>query len=116
MLLNQCAGAFSQNQAWKTGRDLAFGALNCMGKHTLTGMITASGQQFVDWSSAYRLFSQHRIDVSRFFDVARRGVLEELIDQDMIVAHMDDTILKKTGLKIPGHSMAQRSAWSTFPD
>lgn len=109
MLFNQCAGAFSQNQAWKTGRDLAFGALNCMGKHTLTGMITASGHQFIDWSSAYRLFSRHRIDVSRLFEVARTSVLEELIDQDMIVAHMDDTILKKTGLKIPG------TAWRRDP-
>jgi hypothetical protein len=80
-----------------------------MGKHTLTGMITASGHQFIDWSSAYRLFSHHRIDVSRLFDVARTGVLEELIDQDMIVAHMDDTILKKTGLKIPG------TAWRRDP-
>jgi DDE superfamily endonuclease len=109
LLINQCAEAFTQNKAWKTGRDLAFGALNCMGRHTLTGMITASGQQFMDWSSAYRLFSRHRIDVSRLFDVARVGVLEELHDQKIIVAHMDDTILKKTGLKIPG------TAWRRDP-
>ncbi len=73
-----------------------------MGKHTLTGMITASGHQFIDWSSAYRLFSKQRIDVSSFFDVARASVLEEFSDQDMIVGHMDDTIIRKTGLKIPG--------------
>lgn len=109
LLLNKCAEAFTQNNAWKTGRDLAFGALNCMGRHTVTGMITATGHQFMDWSSAYRLFSRHQIDVSRFFDVAREGILEELPDQDMIVAHMDDTILKKTGLKIPG------TAWRRDP-
>jgi hypothetical protein len=95
LLINQCVDAFNQDRAWKTGRDLAFGALTCMGKHTLTGMLTASGQQFMDWSSAYRLFSQQRVDISKLFDVARCGVLQELGQQQMIVAHMDDTLLKK---------------------
>lgn len=104
MLINQCAEAFTQDKAWRAGRDLAFGALNCMGKRTLTGIITASGHQFIDWSSAYRLFSRQRVDVSRCFDVARTSVLNELTTQDSIVAHMDDTILKKTGLKVPGTS------------
>lgn len=75
-----------------------------MGKHTLTGMLTASGQQFIDWSSAYRLFSQGRVDTSKLFDVARSGVLQEVGHDQMIVAHMDDTILKKTGRHIPGAS------------
>lgn len=109
MLISQCTNAFNQDNAWKTGRELAFGALTCMGKHTLTGMLTASGQQFVDWSSAYRLFSQQRIDTSKLFEVVRTGVLQELEPQQMIVAHMDDTILKKTGRHIPG------TAWRRDP-
>lgn len=109
MLINQCIDAFKQDSAWKTGRDLAFGTLNCMGKHTLTGMLTASGQQFMDWSSAYRLFSQQRVDTSKLFDIVRLGVLQELGAQQMIVAHMDDTLLKKTGRHIPG------TAWRRDP-
>lgn len=109
MLLSQCADAYNQDSAFKTGRDLAFGALTCMGRHTLTGLLTASGHQFMDWSSAYRLFSQHRVDISRLFDVVRSGVLQELDDQPMIVVHMDDTILKKTGRHIPG------TAWRRDP-
>jgi len=101
--------AFNQDKAWKTGRDLAFGTLSCMGRHTVTGMLTASGQQFMDWSSAYRLFSQHRVDTSMLFDVARSGVLQELGQQQSIVVHMDDTILKKTGRHIPG------TAWRRDP-
>lgn len=57
LLINQCSEAFKDDHAWETARNLAYGALNCMGKHTLTGMITASGHQFMDWSSADRLFS-----------------------------------------------------------
>jgi hypothetical protein len=109
LLINKCAGAFNQDSAWKTGRDLAFGTLACMGRHTLTGMLIASGQQFIDWSSAYRLFSQHRVNTSRLFDVVRSGVLQELGQQQVIVAHMDDTILKKTGRHIPG------TAWRRDP-
>lgn len=109
LLINQCTGAFNQDSAWKTGRELAFGALNCMGRHTLTGMLTASGQQFVDWSSAYRLFSRHRVDTSKLFEVVRSGVMQELGPQQMIVAHMDDTLLKKTGRHIPG------TAWRRDP-
>lgn len=109
LLINQCSEAFKNEQAWKIARDLAFGALNCMGRHTLTGMLTASGQQFMDWSSAYRLFSKHRVDVSRLFDIIRSNLLREQIDQNAIVAHLDDTILKKTGLKIPG------TAWRRDP-
>jgi len=109
LLINKCAGAFNQDSAWKTGRDLAFGTLTCMGRHTLTGMLTASGQQFMDWSSAYRLFSQHRVDTSMLFDVVRSGVLQELGQQQEIVVHMDDTILKKTGKHIPG------TAWRRDP-
>lgn len=109
LLINECAGAFNQDRAWKTGRDLAFGALTCMGRHTLTGMLTASGQQFMDWSSAYRLFSQQRVDTNKLFDVVRSRVLQELGSQQMVVAHMDDTILKKTGRHIPG------TAWRRDP-
>lgn len=80
-----------------------------MGKHTIAGMLTASGQQFIDWSAAYRLFSNQRINTSRIFEVVRSAVLQETKDYPMIIAHMDDTILKKTGRRIPG------TAWRRDP-
>ena len=80
-----------------------------MGRHTITGILTASGQQFVDWSAAYRLFSQQRIDVSKIFDVARLSALQELASYPYIIAHMDDTLLKKTGKHILG------TAWRRDP-
>jgi hypothetical protein len=109
LLFNQCSDAFRHEGAWKKGRDLAFGALNCMGRHTLTGMLTASGQQFMDWSSAYRLFSQQRVNIPKIFDVVRAGIMQELDSQQLIVVHMDDTLIKKTGRHIPG------AAWRRDP-
>jgi len=80
-----------------------------MGRHTITGMLTSSGQQFKDWSSAYRLFSKQRVDTSKLFDHARSAVLQDFPDDQPIIAHMDDTILKKTGRHVPG------TAWRRDP-
>jgi hypothetical protein len=84
-------------------RALAYGNLTCLGRHTVSGMITSAGKQFMDWTSFYRLFSKQRIDISKLNEVCLEGAVEEL-DEGMIVGHMDDTIIKKTGKKIPGTS------------
>jgi hypothetical protein len=83
--------------------------LHCMGRHTLTGMLTAGGKQFQDWSRAYRLFSKGRMDPERMFDVALENGLMHLSPQQPIVVHMDDTVVKKTGRTVPG------TAWRRDP-
>ena len=67
-------------------------------------MLTASGRQFMDWSSYYRLFSKRRIKVADIEEVCLESGLEELGADQKIVVHMDDTLLKKSGKKIPGTS------------
>lgn len=96
--------AFTHPDQWKRAREIAYGALTCMGRHTLTGILTSSGRQFTDWSAAYRLFSHQRINVEKIFDVARENTLKETGYLSMIFAHMDDTIIKKTGRHVPGTS------------
>ena len=96
--------AFKQNRTAQRARKIAYGALTCLGRHTLTGMLTASGHQFVDWSAAYRLFGHSRMDIDHIFKVARQGVLQEIGDQEPLVAHIDDTILRKRGRNIHGAS------------
>ena len=108
-LFNDCAGAFSHPRHWGVGRDLAYGMLHCMGRRTLTGMLTARGKQFQDWTSAYRLFSKERVDPEKMFDVALDNGLAQLPSQQPIVVHMDDTIIKKTGRTVPG------TAWRRDP-
>lgn len=109
LLFNCCQGAFNHPKLWEKARELAYGALTCMGRHTITGMLSASGQQFIDWSSVYRMFSQQRVDISKLYDVARSSVLQQLMPDQPIVAHMDDTLLKKTGRHVPG------TAWRRDP-
>lgn len=80
-----------------------------MGRHTVTGMLAASGNQFSDWSGAYRLFSNQRIDISKMMKVVQSNVLQETSSLPYIVAHMDDTVIKKVGRSIPG------TAWRRDP-
>lgn len=86
-----------------------YGELTCLGRHTVTGMLTSSGNQFKDWTSAYRLFSKQRVDVSSIFKVVQENTLKETNNLPYIIAHMDDTIIKKTGKRIPG------TAWRRDP-
>ncbi len=109
ILFSQCMPAFTNPDIWKRARELAYGALTCMGRHTLTGMLTSSGRQFVDWSSAYRLFSHQRVDTTKMFEVVQSSVLNETEQGQMVIAHMDDTILRKSGRHVPG------AAWRRDP-
>lgn len=79
-----------------------YGELTCLGRHTVTGMLAASGNQFVDWSGAYRLFSKQRVEVAKIMNVVQSNLLQETGHMSFVVAHMDDTIIKKTGKLIPG--------------
>ena len=74
----------------------------CLGRHTITGLLCASGRQFQDWSADYRLFSEARFEPGELFAVIRRGVLDALEPGEPLVTAMDDSILRKTGRKIPG--------------
>ena len=108
-LFNQCQPAFSNHEAWIKCRELMYGELTCLGRHTVTGMLAASGNQFADWSAAYRLFSKQRVDVSKIMNVVQSNVLQEADCLPYVVAHMDDTVIKITGKHIPG------TAWRRDP-
>lgn len=91
-------------------KELAFGVINCMGRHTVTGLLSSCGKLFEDWSADYRLFQKDRMDVDQLFSVVRKELVMNQLDQDQpIYAHMDDTLLKKTGKKVEG------TAWRRDP-
>jgi hypothetical protein len=103
-LLNLCSNSFSSYRVWQRGRDLACGLLSCMGKHTITGMLSSGGQQYLDWTSAYRMFSKGRVDTKELFSIVSKICTQEIEAESDIILSMDDTILKKTGKTIPGTS------------
>ena len=91
---------FAQRRTHHRAAVLAVSQLACLGRHTVTGLLSTAGKQQEDWSADYRLFSRDRWDAQKPFDSVLEGVLEFLSPQAPLVAAMDDTLLRKTGSKI----------------
>ena len=83
-------------------REHLLAQLVCPGRHTITSLLTTNGHQFEDWSADYQLYAKQRADPAALFHQVRLEV-EALRDpsQPLVVA-LDDTILRKTGKRIPG--------------
>lgn len=103
-LFSRARAAFGQSRTFERAHTLGLAGLLCLGRRTLTQMLCACGQQFADWSAAYRLFERERFDRGRLWDVAIGGVVEALPEKAPVVALLDDTLLRKRGKKIHGAS------------
>jgi hypothetical protein len=68
----------------------------------VTGLLTTSGSQFQDWTASYRLFSQNRLPVEAIFAVVRRALLAQLPPHAPLCAVLDDSLLRRSGLRTPG--------------
>lgn len=74
----------------------------CLGRHTITGLICTRGLQFNDWRREYQFYSQNKFDADKIFEQVRENICQlQSISEPLVVA-MDDSILRKTGTKIPG--------------
>jgi len=94
--------AFLQVRTFQRAWRLGVTQLLCLGRHTLTNLLCTGGRQFVDWSADYRLFSLPHWDIHRLFGHVLENLLERLpADRPLVVAG-DDTLLRKTGTRIPG--------------
>ena len=72
-LFDKTKPAFAQERTFERARTLAMSSLVGMGRRTVSGMLCASAQQFIDWSAAYRLFEQQRFDTDALFAPVRQG-------------------------------------------
>ncbi len=76
--------------------------LVCPGRHTLTSLITTGGRQFHDWTADYSLYTKKRADPGVLFSLVRNEVEAMNSPSQPLVVAIDDTIMRKTGRKIPG--------------
>jgi hypothetical protein len=76
--------------------------LVCPGRHTLTSLITTGGRQFRDWTADYALYARQRVDPDVLFRQIRHEIESMNPPAQPLVVALDDTILRKTGKKIPG--------------
>jgi hypothetical protein len=98
----ESAPAFGQQRIADRAQALSLSSLLCLGRHTVTGLLTTCGCEFQDWSAAYRTFSQRRIPTQQLFHVIRRAVLAHLDPHAPLVVAIDDTLLPKSGAHTPG--------------
>lgn len=76
--------------------------LLCLGRHTITGLICTRGLQFNDWRREYQFYSQNKFNADKIFEQVREDICRRQSNSDPLVVAMDDSILRKTGTKIPG--------------
>lgn len=115
-LFDQARPAFSQQRTWERARTLGLSALTCLGRHTLSGLLCAAGQQFRDWSAAYRLFERERLASQALWRVPLGGVLQTLPPTSPVVALLDDTLIRKRGHRIAGTSWRRDPLGPRFAD
>lgn len=101
-LWHECFPAFSQQRVAERAQALSLSSLLCLGRHTVTGLLTTCGLEFEDWSADYRLFSRTRLPMQEIFSVIRRAVLAQLPPRAPLCVAIDDSLLRKTGIRIPG--------------
>lgn len=108
-LVAEATRAGGQSRCRERLRAHLLSQLVCLGPHTITGLLTTLGEQFRDWSAAYRLYGRARFDPAALFGTVRRDLELGLAPDQPLVVALDDSILRKTGRKIPA------AAWRVDP-
>jgi DDE superfamily endonuclease len=101
-LLAQATGVTTSLGSLNRLRAHLLAQLVCLGRHTVSALLATSGRLQHDWSADYRLYSQERLDAAELFAPIRRGAQQSLAPEQALTVAMDDSILRKTGRKIPG--------------
>jgi len=73
----------------------------------MTNLLTTGGRQFVDWTADYRMYSKERIDCENVFKRIRKEVYLSNSNKQRLITALDDSLLHKTGKKIPGVKFAR---------
>ncbi len=93
----QCASRGAQRER---AAEHLLAQLVCLGTHTITGVLSACGRQFEDWTAHYRMYGKGRVEPERLFAAVREQLCQAT--QGPLVAALDDTRLRKTGRKVHG--------------
>lgn len=87
----------------------ALAQLVALGRHTVTGLLTAQNRQGQDWTADYRFYQRGRADPQALLATARQTVEAQLAPTAPLVVGTDDSLLRKTGRRVSG------AAWRRDP-
>ncbi len=94
--------AFEDSRVFERFRRLVFGMLTAEDRRTITALLEATGKSQCDWSADYRVFSRDRWSPTDVFGCLVPSVLALQTSSTRIVASLDDTNIRKSGIHIPG--------------
>ena len=100
-LVEQWRDCFADYRTYQRAVGFALSLMVCLGRRTISRAICAQQRQFLSWASDYRLFSTSRWSPRRLFDVVFKLAMPLMSPTQPVVAGLDDTILRKTGRRIP---------------
>lgn len=101
-LWRSCPPLHPQQRIHQRAQTLALSSLLCLGRHTLTGLLSTSAQQFEDWSAAYRLFSQQRLEPEALFAGVRQSAAALVPESQPLCVALDDSLFPRSGTHIHG--------------
>jgi DDE superfamily endonuclease len=83
-------------------RSHLYSQLLCMGRHTITGLLSTQGRVHQDWSADYRLYANRRLDPEVLFGCVRQELRTVRKERDPLVLALDDSLLRKRGPRAHG--------------
>jgi DDE superfamily endonuclease len=99
-ILHDWHSAFPRSRSWRRAVAQALGTLTALGRRTLSRAIWAGGRQQEDWSADYKLHARTRWEPADLFQPILHRALP-LCKGRYIAVAIDDTRLRKTGIRIP---------------
>ena len=100
-LVQEWRCCFADYRTYQRAIGFALSLMVCLGRRTISRAICAQQRQFRGWASEYRLFSMSRWSPRQLFDVVLRLAAPLMSAAQPLVIALDDTILRKTGRRIP---------------
>ena len=97
-----CAAACAAPKCARRLQGHLMAALVSSCRGTLTNLICLCGRAQQDWTADYRLYSRDRVKPAGLFSTVRHEIETNLSALTPLVAAIDDTLVRKTGVKIDG--------------
>lgn len=94
--------AFGSSRHHQRTTRMLISQLVCLGRHSITGLISTAGRQALDWAADCRLYSRRRFDQDAGFATVRNRILKALPDDQPFIVGIDDTIVRKAGKRTHG--------------
>jgi len=101
-LLQGARSAFGQERVFRRAVALVFGELFALGRHTVTQLLRALGEEDQDWSAWYRLLRKERWDEAKLAGRLVEETVQHVSVEEPYVVTLDAVRIYRTGKQVAG--------------